>query len=363
MRHSANLDILRSFAVSAVLIDHLVPTIQAHAGFNNHAIIAFTAQIGHAGVLAFFVHTSLVLMYSLERIHEKFNAVTSCFYIRRFFRIYPLTIFSIALALLLHIPSSTWSAPFHITPAITLANVLLVQNIFTKKDVLVPLWSLPYEVQMYLVLPAIFLLARRLKGVYWIAFLIVLSCLAGLLLGYKTGHLNLAAYVPCFLSGVLCYSLRDRIRQTIPAALWSPFLILIISIFCLNNIDSGRTWLTKTPTFWSGWIFSLVLSLAISNFRDSRAALPNFVAKKTALYSYGIYLLHVPVMYLIFIRLNIQNLYFSVPLFVFLTVAASIATFHTIESPFIQLGLRLSSGGLLLKAVPHPEVQPAVSVP
>src|ERR1035441_1228406 len=91
MRHSANLDILRSFAVSVVLIDHLVRTLAAHTGFHNAAVMAFTSQIGHAGVLAFFVHTSLVLMYSLERLNRTAGRVGLRFYLRRFFRIYPLS--------------------------------------------------------------------------------------------------------------------------------------------------------------------------------------------------------------------------------------------------------------------------------
>ncbi len=183
-----------------------------------------------------------------------------------------------------------------------MSNLLLVQNIFTKQNVLGPLWSLPYEVQMYLVLPFLFVLARTKNGSKYLFELFAFFCLAGILLGYKTGHLNMAAYIPCFLSGVLCYSLRNRIKNTVPAVLWTPLLILLISAFCLANMHNGPGWLHHTPTFWSGWIFSLVLGLSINAFKDSQAAAGNFVANKVALYSYGMYLLHGPVLYFLFIR-------------------------------------------------------------
>jgi hypothetical protein len=43
----------------------------------------------------------------------------------------------------------------------------------------------------------------------------------------------MAAYIPCFLCGVLCYSLRNRIGAFIPSALWPPFLLLLFSGYCL----------------------------------------------------------------------------------------------------------------------------------
>ena len=92
MRHRSNLDILRAIAVSTVLIDHTVATLQFHPGYHNRAVLDFTAQIGQVGVTSFFVHTSLVLMDSLKRLHETEKLVALRFYVRRFFRIYPLSI-------------------------------------------------------------------------------------------------------------------------------------------------------------------------------------------------------------------------------------------------------------------------------
>jgi peptidoglycan/LPS O-acetylase OafA/YrhL len=317
----------------------MVPTLHKYAGLNNATVLNFTVQIGHAGVLAFFVHTSLVLMYSLERMHQSMEHVAWRFYVRRFFRIYPLAIFCILLVIVLHIPSNTWRDPTVITPGVVAANLLLIQNIVVKKDVLGPLWSLPYEVQMYLVLPALFLLAWRKRGPLYLGGLIALFCILGTALAIKTGHLNMAAYVPCFLAGVLCYSLRKRIPPRISSLLWPPFVLAAVCIYCLANERSEAT-------YWSGWIFSLALGLAINAFHDSKLPRLNFAAEKVALYSYGMYLLHVPVLYFLFVRMHVQNLVLGPLAFFAMTVAASMITYHYLESPFIELGRRLSTPGI-----------------
>ena len=336
MRHSANLDILRSFAIVLVLIDHLVPTLVSHAGFDNASIISFTNQIGHAGVLAFFVHTSLVLMYSLERMTCGENRVTARFYIRRFFRIYPLSIFCIMMALVLHIPPNTWRNTETITPLVIAANLFLVQNIITKTSVLTPLWSLPYEVQMYLVLPALYFLTLKRRSFLYIVGLFLAFCGLGLVMSLKTGHLNMAAYVPCFICGVLCFSLRNSIRARIPAVFWIPFVVLLICGYCLTNLN-GK------PNMWIGWVYCLLLGLSINAFYDNSNRAVKYIAEKGALYSYGAYLLHVPVLYLVFMVFGIQNLVFGPLLFLTITVALSIFTYHFIESPFIEMGRRFSS--------------------
>ena len=337
MRHSANLDFLRSFAVSLVLSDHLILTLTSHVGFQNNSLHAWAVHLGKVGVLAFFVHTSLVLMYSLERMTRSTDRVSIRFYVRSLFRIYPLSIFAITLVLVLHIPDNTWGSKHNITPSVILSDLLLVQNLFTKTSVLSPLWSLPYEVQMYLVLPALYYLAIRRRGVLYLCALLVFFCALGFLIAKESGgHLNMAAYVPCFLSGVICYSLRDRIRARLPAALWPTFLFLLVASYCIADIN-------EEPSFWMGWIFCIFLGFTINAFHDSTNKPLNAVAEKVALYSYGVYLLHVPVLYLVFTVFGIKNLVFGPLLFLMLTMVASIITYHFIESPFINLGRRLSS--------------------
>jgi peptidoglycan/LPS O-acetylase OafA/YrhL len=64
-----------------------------------------TITIGSFGVLLFFVHTCLVLMYSMERSNLEGRRLADNFYIRRIFRIYPLSIFAVLAAVALHLDS------------------------------------------------------------------------------------------------------------------------------------------------------------------------------------------------------------------------------------------------------------------
>ena len=220
-----NLDLLRSLAVTTVLADHLVPTLKFLIGYDNPALLALTLHIGHAGVLAFFVHTSLVLMYSLDRLDRSGHGLLAVrFYIRRVFRIYPLSVFCIATALLLDIPAMTWRSTEPITWKVTLANLLLIQNLWTKQSVLGPLWSLPYEVQMYLVLPLLHRYARRSRSAIGLLALFGIFCAIGTAIAVTSGRMNMAAYVPCFVAGVLCYALRRSQREKIPAGFWPWFV-------------------------------------------------------------------------------------------------------------------------------------------
>lgn len=72
---SANLDVLRSIAVLLVLVDHLT----------RHFYRDRYGALGTFGVLLFFVHTSLVLMYSMQRSGLRGLPLFRDFYLRRFF--------------------------------------------------------------------------------------------------------------------------------------------------------------------------------------------------------------------------------------------------------------------------------------
>lgn len=350
MRHRSNLDILRAVAVCTVLIDHAAATLQLHPGYNNRAVLDFTAQIGQVGVTSFFVHTSLVLMDSLKRLHETEKFVTFRFYVRRFFRIYPLSVFTILLALLFHIPSNTWGVIDPVTGLGIAANLLLVQNLITGASIVAPLWSLPYEVQMYVVLPALYLVTRSRRPVLYIGGLIGFFCAVAVTLALTFGHLNMAAYVPCFLCGVLAYAMLDRVKPRLPAILWPVLLVALIVAFCVVNeyIESP---------YWLVWIVSLILGVSIPIFKNSTSKIANTVAETVARYSYGMYLLHVPVLYLVFFRMDMQSIPLGIALFLAITSAASIACYHFIEKPAIDLGRRLSSSDALAhKGIEPPKV-------
>jgi peptidoglycan/LPS O-acetylase OafA/YrhL len=329
-----NLDILRAFAVTAVLIDHLVPTLEYHVGY-HFPLALLTEHIGHWGVMAFFVHTTLVLMHSLGRLERAGpTAVTRRFLLRRAFRIYPLSILCVAVAVFLAVPAVTWGVAVPSTWQVRAANVLLVQNFWTKKSVIGPLWSLPYEVQMYLVLPVLHRFARR-WAVAGILVLLVAAIAAGATLAVTSGHLGSAAYIPCFLAGALCFALEKKQHELFPASWWPPFLLVLALLFCAVNIDAMR------PIFWVSWVICLVLAASINVFRESTSRRFNAVAKTIAQYSYGLYLWHVPVLHLVFGVVGVHSPLAGTLLFLPLTLAAAILSYHLVEAPLVAVGRKL----------------------
>ena len=155
MRHSRNLDVLRAFAVLLVFINHIFCMIRS-----RHAVI--DDGVARFGVILFFVHTSCVLMGSMQSLRSNGDAWAQRFYLRRLFRLYPLSVFVILVSVLTKAPMMPWMGLEHApySASVILSNLLLIQNITGKISVIGVLWSLPIEVEMYLVLPLVFLLVQ-----------------------------------------------------------------------------------------------------------------------------------------------------------------------------------------------------------
>lgn len=156
---SSNLDIFRAIAVSAVLLARLFRF------FGNEQLGPLSAwELGISGVLMFFVHTALVLMMSMERVRLTHLTDVPAFYVRRIARIYPLLAVTVLVAVCFQTPASpnkTWT---DLTWRQIATNVVAVQNLTYDSNVLSVLWSLPLEVQMFALLPFMFLILRKSSG-------------------------------------------------------------------------------------------------------------------------------------------------------------------------------------------------------
>src|SRR5579863_866318 len=145
-QESPNLDFLRSVAVLFVLCFHVLFLFE-HRHSPYVARLGFFHSIGHWGVLIFFVHTSLVLMLSLERQQTRFPGKPSYlpFLVRRVFRIFPLSIFIVVIVTALALPVGQIAGgrfeAVHLRWTGIVSNLLLTQNLSHTDSVLVPLWS------------------------------------------------------------------------------------------------------------------------------------------------------------------------------------------------------------------------------
>ena len=343
--NSRNLDLLRSFAVLLVVGFHL-------AKFFNWQLEALrVTDFGLLGVMLFFVHTTLVLMFSLER--QSAGSSTSLFVpfmIRRCFRIYPLAILVVTFVYLFHIPSDLQFGRFslmHQSARNLLANLLLIQNVTRQKANPGILWSLPLELQMYLALPALFLFAAWVKSwwgmiAFWwaaVAFWFAVGFSSGMLPLSEGGirspaeaFLKLTRFVPCFLPGIVAYKLWNRPRP-FPASLWLIFLGLCCAAFL---------WMPGSQPVETGWFLCLAIGVGVCFFREMRENPLTRLSKRIARYSYGIYLLHYFAIWFAFVVCRKLNLGLQIAIFAAALTFLSVLLYHTVEEPLIAAGVRLA---------------------
>jgi len=340
-----NLDFLRSFAVLLVLVGHLT------CYFGKLQLGPWNLLLmGSLGVLFFFVHTSLVLMSSLQR---RWNSWFSSapeklfsrkvffleFMVRRCFRIYPLSVTVVVLILAFQLPQATVEPGvfhgFRADAGDIIANLFLVQNLAHRIPLLGPMWSLPYELQMYIFLPWIFLFVRRGRLVIPTVATWVLVSSSALIVAHYQPNPSLLLFAPCFLPGVLAYKLQQVVTfDRLPASLW-PFFVAGLSAMFLMMGGPGEHWFAK-------WCACLSLGLAIPRFAPISNRCIVGASHLVAKYSYGIYLTHFFAIWFAFDRLAPRGALQKVAVFTLLTTGLPILFYHTIEEPMIGVGKRIA---------------------
>lgn len=331
-----NLDLLRAFAVALVVLDHTALARGIHTLPGGW----IAEWIGVVGVYIFFVHTALVLMWSLER-----KPHTLDFYIRRVFRIYPLAIVAILVTVLFHAPvNGTVNQLFeyhHPSHHNILYTALLLQNIIPwQQNILGVLWTLPLEVQMYLLLPILFAYVRRERALWPLLLVWLLACATcRSLFGPVSASLPVA--IPCFLPGIMAYLLFTRVTPRLSPVLLVPTLCILIILFM------------HTPNSRRGWLFCLAIGLLLPFFRQFQAPWITRPAHEIAKYSFGIYLSHPFALVLAFYLLAGHNLVLQLTVEFVAIAVFSIAAYHLVEHPFIRLGSNIA--GRLERRVDHTE--------
>jgi peptidoglycan/LPS O-acetylase OafA/YrhL len=327
-----NLDVLRALAVLLVLFAHSTPAMT----FGSEAIRdTIEVRVGRFGVLLFFVHTALVLMMSLQR-----NSSTSRFYIQRIFRIYPLSIFLVAIVLYFHVPPmppKTFEWPH---PARIVENLLLIQNfvaplksysavrVIANNSLSSPLWSLPFEIQMYALLPAVFYFVRKHRtegAVVLLAASIVMAIAEKSIFPTSSW---LMEFFPCFMAGVLAFTLLDRTPR-LSAYLW-PIAICTVAVACFAL---GMSSLAQ-------WGACILIGVSIPLFDEMAESYVTRVAFVIARYSYGIYLVHVPLRWLCFEHVQASP-WFRWPCYILFVTTLPRFLYHLIETPTINYGRRI----------------------
>lgn len=335
-----NLDFLRSCAVLFVCTSHVLHFFGIGWFWGQRLSVE---RLGMWGVMIFFVHTCLVLMMSLERQGRNsgfggFGRMFSSFMIRRCFRIYPLSILAVStvaffkLPVAILAPGGGFRAWIPQRPFDIFSNLALIQNLTYRLSILGPLWSLPYEMQMYLLLPIIFVFiaserqALRAFMLWFAGFAVAAVAL------HKQFSFVPVLYVPCFLPGVLAYCLLKKKLPRMPALLW-PLLLAVLTAFAM--VDGNRHFLQY-------WLGALVLGLAIPLFAQFSASWIVEPSRIIARYSYGIYLSHFICIWFAFVYLARYPIALQIGVFLLTFTAAPVILYHAVEEPLIRFGKKVA---------------------
>lgn len=334
---SANLDLLRAVAVSTVFFAHLAMTL---AGGPAELFAVGTWELGRLGVLLFFVHTSLVLLRSLDRAPPTSLSGAAGFWLRRLFRIYPLAILTVVVVIASGMPPGPWLARSPSFTALDYAsNLLLTQNLTGSPRVLSALWTLPLELQLYAFLPVLWL-ALRVPRARWAplalwtltAFVALVQARFELLLG----RLQLLQFAPCFLAGLIAWRREEHVVPRLPGWSWPLALFALSALFLATGDDASRD-------ASRGFPLCLLLGLLLPHFRELTFAPLTRVAALVARYSYGLYLAHVPILWLAFEVLRDESAAVQWCVLLAGSVVVPIAAYHAIEAPLIGLGKKLAA--------------------
>ncbi len=325
---SPNLDFLRSVAVLCVFASHFLRDVH----------IANPGSLGRIGVIIFFVHTSLVLMGSLSRLESsglsRWTHLAAAFWIRRFFRIYPLSIFCVLLVPIFHIPPDpglqyVWPGWFHFA-----SNLAIMQTLTYSPDMLGPLWSLPLEVQMYCLLPFAYLVIRN--HTFRSLGLLLLAVASAFVMPRITGRLGVFSYAPCFTAGIMAYDLSRVIPKKLPAWLWPCLVGLAILLF--GPFDD----ISLPEKIKRAWLVSALLGLAIPFCKELTAPWLKRCCHIVARYSYGIYLSHIIVFWLVMDVMRNQSVWLRAATMIGLSLGSPVAMYHFLEAPMIGVGARIA---------------------
>lgn len=288
-----NFDLIRLFAAFQVLLVHGIEHLKL-----NHLNTVLNITEFFPGVLMFFTISGFLIFASFDR-----NNNMKKYFYNRFLRIYPALWFCFILTVILLVGFNTVRVKDLFGPTMLkwhLAQITFFQ--FWTPDILrfwgvgTPngsLWTIPVEIEYYILLPAVVLLFKNIPLIYKFVFLVVCSVLFNAYLAtiigkdesvvVKLARVNLLPYLYCFLIGAIIYLYWNEIKRFIEgkAVIW--FVIFIA--FCLAA-STHPSYYPKNIQMVSNLLLAiLTISLAYTLPSTGRILKGNDI-------SYGMYIYH-----------------------------------------------------------------------
>ncbi|WIB16058.1 acyltransferase [Curtobacterium sp. MCPF17_050] len=347
----AHIDALRAFAVTLVVV--------AHAGLGDRVP-------GGSGVTIFFAISGFIITYlALNERARTGSFAIGRFYFRRAAKLAP------PFFVLICVPTLIWSAFNSLDWRAFAAQILFAYNWY-KVDggaAVLPgsgvVWSLAIEEQFYVVFAILWLVltrspaAVRLLSAVTVVVIVASSCLRFAFALDGPGTLSHRIYygtdtrIDAIAFGLLCaialnwWERRgkpsDVFRRTLGSN-WS--LVAAIGLF-------GASLLIRDQVFRDSARYSLQALFAclvlLYGFLNGTSVVPRVFAavarlrflNEIGLASYSIYLVHLPIIYLISPHLQALDPYSRALLLAAIGIVAGVASYHVIEVPTLRMRRRL----------------------
>lgn len=298
--HRPQLDGLRAFAVSAVLFDHFWPALP---------------QLGHEGVRLFFVLSGFLITAILLDVRagiestgvssDRWTALWR-FYGRRFLRIFPayyLTLAVLAVAANDALRHDLW------VDALQMHNLLLAWRAHWSPFSTIHLWSLSLEEQFYLVWPLIVLFAPRRSVGFAIGACIVVAPVFRALALEAGVDRQVAIWVlpPSSVDALGFGALLAVLGASPNYRRLLVFAGLVVAVVTVPAVMAHRMGWAHIPfgieVVVVEWLMALVFATLVAGASDGFGGLAGrLLSAQPVQYlgriSYGVYLYHLPIFYL-----------------------------------------------------------------
>ena len=350
---------LRGIAAFFVIVSHTIRATEVEYYPSDEVNIPFfitLLDLGNFGVILFFALSGCTL-YISQRKALSINEL-ACFYIKRFFRIWPAFAVSLIFYLLfrnvfamMYSNVEGYWIEKQFLESYSLAdlwsylslsfNILGSSGLFNNAY-----WSLPVEFQYYLIFPVIVLSIKfmGLAGPIIIAVVLYLLPKYGIV-NFKSNMFFILAF--SFCGGVLV----GHIYETYPVRIWNKLGIVIIlfAIFSASAITNSFVVLPDFPVIsgvwnWYGGLAILCVYLVMVTRIKINLKLQDCLERFGKI-SYSLYLYHnlfIGISTLLIINLKIHDglfRFFFTFIFTFiLTYYVSLLSFKYVERPSISLG-------------------------
>lgn len=309
---------------------------------------SFFGRIGVYGVSIFYILSGLTLylVYHGNLIFSKPSIFS--FFVRRFFRIYPLLWVSMALTLLLDKGKYSFEHLF-------LSFTGLFGFVAPTKYIGLVTWSIGNELVFYSLFPLLLLTLERKKSMFYIiSGGLILTNLyfvffefnpKSVLHGQWSTYVNPLNHIALFISGItLGYLVANgRIQLSFKAQI-ALLIFGVIGLFFypasgdLIHIVQGWTRVCLV-------LFSCLICLGFYNFSYQPPKMVHHFFKNIGEVSYSIYLIH-PICFTVLVRLNQQifdiKIRYLFLVYILVTLLMSNFFYNVLEKPFIKLGRKVS---------------------